>query len=224
MSLTRLCTHINVTSMSHHSDIQRVPVFSLAGTYRKNMLPSSPLLTTLMRVSDRGGIPGSGLGPGCPETAWLRTVAEVGTAFTEAMDVLVTCIGRISGRRGRQAHEFDSLHGGMEWSSGSPKKARNFRSSPQRPGPRVKYPRGAGTFTKMEMNHSEIVAELKKRCESIRMELGVDSVQIMASSEVDDGETEMAYFTGVGSMYARIGLAHDFIIEQEELRKMVTRK
>ena len=56
------------------------------------------------------------------------------------------------------------------------------------------------------------------------MELGVDSVQIMASSEVDDGETEMAYFTGVGSMYARIGLAKDFLIEQEELRKMITRK
>ena len=76
----------------------------------------------------------------------------------------------------------------------------------------------------MEMNHSEIVAELKKRCESIRMELGVDSVQIMASSEVDDGETEMAYFTGVGSMYTRIGLAKDFLIEREELRKMITRK
>ena len=76
----------------------------------------------------------------------------------------------------------------------------------------------------MDMNHDEIVAELKKRCESIRMELGIDSVQIMASSEVDDGENEFAYFTGVGSMYSRIGLAHDFLIEQEELRKMMTRK
>lgn len=75
-----------------------------------------------------------------------------------------------------------------------------------------------------ETNNNEIVKGMKSAAEQLHLQFGLDNVLILASSETECGELETSFRSGYGSVFAKIGLARDFLTEQDELKRNEVRK
>lgn len=67
----------------------------------------------------------------------------------------------------------------------------------------------------MTEKESDLVKkETKMFCSRLR-EMGVDAVQVLVTWGVDASNVTVAYMWGMGNWYARVGLAHEFVTQDE---------